>query len=65
MLIGDIITDRTTTCGCGRELMLSVQKDNKFYIGFHCPNCGTYSKEDDDFGSREAAEAALKAGFYN
>jgi hypothetical protein len=35
-----------------------------YYIGFICPQCGSYSRESEYFRTYEQAEKALKSGTF-
>lgn len=66
-LPGECVNDNQTFCiDCGTALSIEVLRSAAgYYIGFCCPECGPYSRESGYYHTQEAADRALKEGFFS
>jgi hypothetical protein len=65
-LPGETVNDTTVDCECGESLHIQVLRSNAdYYIGFQCPNCGSYSRESRYYNDFEDAQEDLDGGVFS
>jgi hypothetical protein len=66
MIPGECVNDTVTICNeCKSKLKIGVFRSPAgYYIGFHCPCCGPYSRESGYYKQEAEANDALAKGWY-